>query len=540
MSPVQVPRPASEATAAARAARDATIPAEYRLPKSAFPLPKNPSSVLETSGLLTPAELAIVNLDATALAEEIRARKVTSVDATTAYVKAAALAHQATNCLVELFPAEALERAAFLDAELAAGRNHGAFHGVPVSIKDHIDVKGHDSPSGFLSFVGKMVAEEDAHLVRILRDAGAVFYCKTTNPQSLMHLETDSYLGETSCPFNTDLTSGGSSGGEGAILGFKASALGVGADIGGSVRSPAANCGIYSFKPSVGRLPNMGMVYPIGQKGYEGILGTQAPMGRSVRDMELYMRVFAAAEPWFREPGVEVKPWREVERKAKLRIGVLYDDGVVRPVAPVRRALDAAVAKLKAAGHEVVEFAPFKSAENWDIISKLYWPDNGALVRRHLANSGEPMRPLTEWIISQAGDKERSVSEIIGLAGQRDYFRYDFSVYWRNAGVDVVLSPVGPTPAPEHGTAKYWNYTSYWNLTNYPAGVFPTGLAVDPALDAEDGTYSARNESEAFVYAHYDAEVSVDAPICLQVVGYLGLEEETLSAMGTIAAVVQE
>ncbi|TXT04819.1 hypothetical protein VHUM_04087 [Vanrija humicola] len=539
MSPVQVPRPASEAIASAIAARDATIPAEYKLPKS-FAIPKNPSVILQTSGLLSPAELAIVNLDATALAEQIAGGKVSSVQATTAYVKAAALAQQATNCIVELFPGEALERAAFLDAELAAGRNHGAFHGVPVSIKDHIDVKGHDSPSGFLSFVGKMVAEEDAALVKILRDAGAVFYCKTTNPQSLMHLETDSYLGETSCPFNTALTSGGSSGGEGAILGFKASPLGVGADIGGSVRSPAANCGIYSFKPSVGRLPNMGMVYPIGPKGYEGILGTHAPMGRSVRDMELYMRVFAAAQPWLREPGIEVKPWREVERKTKLRIGVLYDDGVVRPVAPIRRALDTAVAKLKAAGHEVVEFAPFKSAENWDIISKLYWPENGAMVRQHLANSGEPMRPLTEWIISQAGNKERSWAELTKLVAQRDYFKYDLGVHWHNAGVDVVLSAVGPTPAPEHGTARYWNYTSYWNLANYPAGVFPTGLSVDPALDAEDGSYTPRNDSEAFVYNNYDAKVSVEAPICLQVIGFAGLEEETLSAMGTISDVVQK
>lgn len=236
MSPVQVPRPASEAIASAIAARDATIPAEYILPKS-FKLPQNPSGILESSGLLSAAELAIVNLDATGLASQIASGSVTSVKATTAYIKAAALAQQATNCLVELFAAEALERAAFLDAELAAGRNHGAFHGVPVSIKDHIDVKGHDSPSGFLSFVGKMVAEEDAHLVRILRDAGAVFYCKTTNPQSLMHLETDSYLGETCCPFNNALSSGGSSGGEGAIIGFRASPLGVGADIGGSVRS---------------------------------------------------------------------------------------------------------------------------------------------------------------------------------------------------------------------------------------------------------------------------------------------------------------
>lgn len=177
MSPVQVPRPYAEAEAEARAARDATIPAAYALPKSAFPLPKNVTGVLGTSGILSAEELAIVELDATALAEAIASGKYTSVAVTTAYVKAAAVAQQVTNCVVELFEDEALARAAWLDAELErTGRPVGPLHGVPISIKDHIEVKGHDTPSGFIGLVGKMVAEEDAHLVKILRDAGAVFF----------------------------------------------------------------------------------------------------------------------------------------------------------------------------------------------------------------------------------------------------------------------------------------------------------------------------------------------------------------------------
>lgn len=236
MSPAKIPRPAAELAAEAIAVRDSTIPAAYRLPKSTV-LPKNVTSVLSSSGILSAAELAIVDLDATRLAEAIAARRCTAVEVTTAYIKAAAIAQQVTNCLVELFAPEALERAAFLDAELErTGVVVGAFHGVPVSIKDHLDVKGHDSPSGFLDMVGN-VATRDAHMVEILRDAGAVFYCKTTNPQSLMHLETACYLGVTCSPFNTDLTAGGSSGGEGALIGMKASPFGIGTDIGGSVRS---------------------------------------------------------------------------------------------------------------------------------------------------------------------------------------------------------------------------------------------------------------------------------------------------------------
>lgn len=108
---------------------------------------------------------------------------------------------------------------------------------------------------------------------------------ETTNPQSLMHLETSCYLGSTVNPFNTDLTSGGSSGGEGALIGMKASCFGIGTDIGGSIRSvsgpwvggrvelirqPAAANGIYGFKPSALRMPAGGLQMPVGPLGYEG------------------------------------------------------------------------------------------------------------------------------------------------------------------------------------------------------------------------------------------------------------------------------
>lgn len=159
---------------AAVAARDATIPAEYRVEGR---VPTNPMSLLKSSGILSPAELALLDLSAVALAAAIERKEITCVAAATAYIKAAALAQQGTNCLVELFADEAVAQAAALDDELAVSGPRGPLHGVPVSIKDHIDVRGHDSPAGFLSRVGKCVAAEDAHMVSVLRDAGAVFYC---------------------------------------------------------------------------------------------------------------------------------------------------------------------------------------------------------------------------------------------------------------------------------------------------------------------------------------------------------------------------
>lgn len=131
--------------------------------------------------------------------------------------------------MTEFFLEEGLERARQLDEILkTTGKTVGPLHGVPVSIKNLIDVKGHDTPSSFSSWVGKMVAKEDAPLVAILRAAGAVFYCLTNLPQSCMHLETHSYMGRTLNPYNTALTPGGSSGGESALIAMKGSSFGVG------------------------------------------------------------------------------------------------------------------------------------------------------------------------------------------------------------------------------------------------------------------------------------------------------------------------
>jgi hypothetical protein len=117
-----------------KAKLDASIPAKWRLDPST--IPNDCSKLVSTCGLLTDVELEIVKLDATALAQAIAQRQYSAVQATTAYLKAAAVAQQALNCLTDYFPEEALERAAWLDAEQErTGKVVGPLHGVPVSIK---------------------------------------------------------------------------------------------------------------------------------------------------------------------------------------------------------------------------------------------------------------------------------------------------------------------------------------------------------------------------------------------------------------------
>jgi amidase len=153
-----------------------------------------------------------------------------------------------------------------------------------------------------------------------------------------------------------------------------------------------------------------------------------------------------------------------------------------------------------------------------------------------LKKADEPADPMTDWIVGQGRALDRD--EIIALVARRDRYRMAVAAHWQKAGIHCLLSPVGPTPAPQPLTAKYWNYTSYWNLANYPAGVFPTGLFVDKN-DKKD-SYQPRNDKEKEIYATYDPAVAEGAPLCLQVVGYIGLEEETLDSMKKIVDAVSK
>ncbi|ORY23703.1 amidase signature domain-containing protein [Naematelia encephala] len=484
-----------------------------------YPLPQNVSNLVSTCGILAPREVEIVSLDATGLRDLIANTVFTAVEVTVAFSKAAAVAHQATNCLTNFLPQEALDRAKWLDAEFTrTGQPVGPLHGVPVSIKDTVGLVGTDSNCGFVSWIGKNIATKDATLVSILLKAGAVIIAKTTLPQTVMHLETDSFLGPTVNPYNTTLTSGGSSGGEGALIASGASVLGIGTDIGGSVRCPAAHCGIFGFKPTVGRLPRGG------NKGLmviqETILGTAGPMARSHRDLELFISVILAAKPWELEIFCVRMPWRAE--------GIVWKGGKTPRIA---------VDKLSRAGLVVVECTPWKAKESWELISSLYWTDGGARVKTALEESGEPMLPLTEWILSQNA-KPRTGEEIMQLNVKRELFRQAWHEYFQSTGVDVVLCPPSAGPAPVLGTSRYWTYTAFWNLVDAPSGIFPTGLSVG-LEDVADQPRDFLSEQDKEITEQYSPEKFIDAPLSLQVAGPRWADESVMSAMGIISDIVR-
>lgn len=174
--------------------RDATI-AEVSPPVPDFQPQDIPANVTDIPAkVLTEAEIAITNTNAEDLVKKLATGEWSSTAVANAFLRRAALAQKLTNCITELLPKRALERAAELDKYLAThGKPMGPLHGVPISVKEHIGIKGEDLNAGYVAWVGR-VAEDDALVVQYLCEAGAVIYARTTQPQSLMQIETNTNL----------------------------------------------------------------------------------------------------------------------------------------------------------------------------------------------------------------------------------------------------------------------------------------------------------------------------------------------------------
>lgn len=205
-----------------------------------------------------------------------------------------------------------------------------------------------------MCFVNRPASEYSA-LPRLLLDLGAVLYCKTNVPQTMMTADSDNNVfGRTLNPSNLNLTAGGSSGGEGALIALRGSVLGVGTDIAGSIRIPSVCNGIYGLRPSSGIVPFAGQQSPE-HHGMPGIEVVAGPMATSMRACSFFMETLMKADPWRYDPACSHLRWRGAENNNKPRIGLVLDDGLYTPFPPVRRAIREAAQKLSSAGMEVVE-----------------------------------------------------------------------------------------------------------------------------------------------------------------------------------------
>ncbi|KAJ0422015.1 putative amidase [Aspergillus carlsbadensis] len=522
----------------------AKVPLEYCLPQDLLTNPpKDVSGIPSTCGILSAQEMKITETyDAVGLAEAIANRKYTSLAVTTAFLKRSIIAHQLTCCLTQWVADEAIAQAKELDAYMAThGKPIGPLHGVPISIKDHIPIAGTFSSQGSLASIVK--DEKDCQMVSILRRLGAVFYCKTNQPQTLMHLESDSHWGRVLNPFNIHLSAGGSTGGEAALIALRGSVLGVGTDIGGSIRGPAAFCGIYGFKTTSYTLPMDGFL-PAPFAAELNVLCSTGPMGTSLRDMDMFMRLMANARPYLLDPRLVPIPWTGLQTSLgrRLKVGIIRNDGFIEPQPPVKRAIAWAENILSNPKHanllEVKPFTPFGAATAWAMIQRFYWPDGAIPLKASLEASGEPIQPLSSAIWQEAEPAGMLTAESVSsFRRERDEFRLAFARAWEEQDVDVVIGPAFVGPASAHDSAFYWTYTSLYNLVDYPGVVVPTPLRVQAGEEYDSG-YTPLSEACADVRRLWEGGDFEGAPLALQVVARKYHDNELFGALAVLKDVI--
>ncbi|EDU43702.1 acetamidase [Pyrenophora tritici-repentis] len=518
------------------------IPADWRLKTLPGPHVKSYMDIPRNCGLLSKEELDITEkYDAVALAQAIKDKQVKCVDVTRAFCKRAAIAHQLTNCLTEIFFDDALKRAQELDHHLASGNPPlGFLHGVPISLKDTFKVRGYDASIGLAALCFKP-AQENSTLVECLLRAGAVLYCKTNIPQTLMALDShNNIFGRTINPLNTAVTAGGSSGGEGALVAMRGSILGVGTDVGGSIRIPAMCDGTFGVKPSWDRIPYAGQeggALPGASK--IGIPASAGPLAHSMRDIELFFSAISAQQPWTTDADVAPLPWTPSSSlPKKLRIGIVRRDGVIDPHPPIARLLDEVKSNLQNSGVQVVE-ADITSlfSQCQSLANALFGVEGGNAMLDLLESFNEPLSP---WLATRLKRKKHmDLKQVQQLHGKRDALRKQFLKIWKDehGDMDAFVCPVAPHPVPPIDRYNGVSYTSSFVLLDYPAGVVPVRIFEEKDMQGEMeggkplGSWDKANRE---LWTGFDRSVYLGTPLCVQVVAPRLQEEKLVQAMAAI------
>jgi len=388
-------------------------------------------------------------------------------------------AAQPLNAVVARDDEAALAAADAADASRAAGDRRPLL-GLPLTIKDSIAVAGLATTSGSWARAGH-VSDTDATVVARVRAAGAVVVAKTNVPEYTWSYETENALhGRTLNPHDHARTCGGSSGGEGALLGADASIAGIGTDGGGSIRVPSHYCGTVGLRPTAGLVPETGCWPPTRDTGMLD-MSAVGPMARHVEDLSLLLPVLAGrddVDPFVQGVGVGDAEAVDV---AGLRVGFYVDDDVFPVSEGTRSAVRVAAAALAAAGCSVEEARPPDLSEATDLFFALMAADGGAQARTDTAPAGGRHVPQFARLLD---DLRPLVLDAPGFfALTRRMFSFRAGVRAFVDGYDVVLCPVTAGPAPPHGCvpgaegplSSYlaFNHTHAFSLAGLPVAVVP-------------------------------------------------------------------
>ncbi|KAK5061274.1 hypothetical protein LTR84_007816 [Exophiala bonariae] len=525
-----------------QAERQSLIPEAWRLPaeKLAEYTSSPTANVLHVpreSGILNERELDITeNHDAVSLLERLRKGPkdggFSSEEVVVAFCKRAALAQQLTNCVTEILFDSGIARAKELDSRRAANPDEALppLWGLPISLKDCFKVPGFDASAGMILFAEKPATEYSA-LPKLLYQLGAVFYCKTNVPQTMMTADSDNNVfGRTLNPNNKSLTAGGSSGGEGALVAMRGSVLGIGSDIAGSIRIPSYCCGTYGFKPSANIVPYAGQTNPAAD-GIPGILPVAGPLATSMRSCNYFMQVVMSNQPWKIDVDCLHIPWRGIaapEKGSKLRIGIVEDDGILTATPPVRRTLRQAREKLARAGVEIVDIKLPGIKEDSATIWASFAMEGCKTVLEYIGAAEEPYVQSVQNI-GLVAMKSMTMEELFAWNVTRSKIETKYRDLWLENDLDAILNPLTAHTAPPLDT---WSSISQaiWNLVDYPSCIIPTGKVEAEDVVDQAAKYGADDEK---IYQLYTGpEDYKGAPTALQLIG-MKQEDENLTLLAS-------
>ena len=416
----------------------------------------------------------------------------------------------------------------------------GPLHGLPVSLKDNLVCAGTHTGCG--TFERQLLAPRHGELVERLVSAGAVPFVKSNVPQLLMLPETiNAVFGRTVHPTHAERTCGGSSGGEAVLVALRLSPLGFGTDIGGSIRIPAAFCGIYGFKPTPGRLP---LGTDETSLKHEAIPTCSGPLARSARDIELAMAAL-------------VPDWTPSSRP--LRWGYWSSAAFFEPCPTAVRAVE------EAAGTLLQQKATIRKVDAPDLaaVAHLYFgllsAEGGMRAFRHQLGAEAPvpeyrqllllsrippfLRPLLAWVLERFGQHrpaellrhtgEISVFRYLQLLQQRRHVRAQWRAWMAAQQLDVLLLPATALPAFRHGGSQELTpscvYTFWANLVECAAGVIPW-----TTVRGNECQYVSAHSDRWTAAAQRTVTGAVGLPIGVQIMA--GNDELCVNAMQVLSA----
>ncbi len=432
-----------------------------------------------------------LKLPAVELARRIRERTVSPVDLLDVHIARIEAVNPDINALVGDCFALARERAQEIQGDLERGREDkkAVFLGVPFTVKELICVRGQRNTAGVVARRG-VVADEDAPLVQRLRAAGAIIVGVTNISEAGLWLESHNRIyGRTNNPHATSRIAGGSSGGEAAIIAAGGSPMGIGADIGGSIRNPAFFNGICGHKPSGGLLPSHGHWPPA--EGQRGRFCVSGPMARSVADLEAMMEVFSPSDDSSRDEEQPAFKKMDPPNPSDTTVYYFESNGLTRVSPAVKQGIAEAALAFAAVGYAAVPWRPegmWRAAELW--ISLVSSSSKESV--RCLLGDGEPIPLAAEWSKTLRGTSNHPIYSLVMASLEslgkssskralqlRDHaLRLRDQIEVKLDGKGVLLCPVYPRQAPAHHkpllSPLAFSYCGVFNVLELPSTAVPT------------------------------------------------------------------